>query len=962
MKKGLLSILASALLVVGCQNYDDQFSALETQINALASTVAGLSQVQSDLSALAGTVNSLSSSVNGLGSQIDTAVADGLADITADVAAIQTAVADVASSAEVATISTAVADAQTDLDNLLANSAVFNGDVTINSVATLNAFHAMGTSLNIVNGNVVITVSAGMDATKLQETVNQMLTITKDLTYTGASTEAMPTFQNLTGVASMTIEGAGDYRFDNVVSAGNIILDNDNTAKNTIIHLGGLTTYLSLQDDGGVANTLDFSNATEFHLTSLKVLSGSKLDVKIDEGGVLAMGALTGLNTLDKTDIIDLDIEGPASVAFTTIKDGNINLKDVKTASISDFYGAIVIDQGVESLTTVKAVSLDISAASDLETAVIDIATDYDPLLTATAATAAALATAYIDVTFVSQDLITASVSGKVKTLTADGQNNLTTLTVTGHATALVAQNNNDLATLTVTGATIGNVTSDNNDNMEGLTLDHTSYVTTADAGTTISIDGNADLTSLTIKADKVDNLSIQTNDDLALITADGLAAIGGALATVAIDNNDLKVTLAGDTYQVATAGTADAGGYTQTSIVGFQTYLDAAVAAPTSVKVFFDEIDSYTVQSTATGAAADTAVPTVAYNASNIYAVAYVEASNATTTGRTTYETRSIALPVARDGNNVDFLLDATPGDAITVVNGIGGTKTFQYVAGSVTTVDQLVAAMNGDTTVPGITVSADRDAFREQVITVGYTYSNGTAATLSSTGGGNLYFTYGTDPETGAALNLTAVATDFANALNAGTSAYVATATLGGQVVIAANVSGTSAIDRGPVTVGHAFNTLTVFTQVDTTTIKLAGAVAGHTTALSGASNVTAVASSLYNFSATNALYSGVRVTIKNTSLSTALATMSVTVAAANTNAFAGRDGAGGAAANGTPHQRDELAQGLVTTLERLNMTTGAVASASLDYNSAFTDVESPVTSASTAGTTDRTGWLSN
>jgi hypothetical protein len=96
-----------------------------------------------------------------------------------------------------------------------------------------------------------------MDATKLQETVNQMLTITKDLNYTGASTEAMPTFLNLTGVASMTIEGAGEYRFDNLVSAGNIILDNDNSAKITIVHLGGLTTYLSLQDDGGVANTID---------------------------------------------------------------------------------------------------------------------------------------------------------------------------------------------------------------------------------------------------------------------------------------------------------------------------------------------------------------------------------------------------------------------------------------------------------------------------------------------------------------------------------------------------------------------------------------------------------------------------------------------------------------------------------------------------------------------------------
>ena len=404
MKKGLLSILAGALLVVGCQNYDDQFSALETQINALASTVAGLSQVQSDLSSLAGTVASLSSTVNGLGSTIDTAVADGLSDIQADVDAITAAVADVASSEEVDALSTAVADANSDLDELLANSAVFNNSVTINTVATLNAFHAMGSGLNIVNGNVTITVSAGMDATKVQETVDNILTITGDLTYTGASTEAMPTFKNLSGVASMTIEGAGDYRFDNLVSAGNIILDNDNTAKNTIIHLGSLTTYLSLQDDGGVANTIDFSNATEFHLTSLKVLAGSKLNITIDEGGTLAMGALTGLNSLDKTDVVDLDITGPSSVAFTTIKDGNIKLVDVKTASISDFYGAIEIGKGVETLTTTKAVALDISAASDLETATIDIATDYDPLLSATAAATAAKAAAYIGVTFASQD------------------------------------------------------------------------------------------------------------------------------------------------------------------------------------------------------------------------------------------------------------------------------------------------------------------------------------------------------------------------------------------------------------------------------------------------------------------------------------------------------------------------------------------------------------------------------
>ena len=87
MKKGLLSILASALLVVGCQNYDDQFTNLESQISALASTVAGLTQVQSQLSSLAATVQSLSSTVSSLpsSSEIATQISTGLAGIVEDV-------------------------------------------------------------------------------------------------------------------------------------------------------------------------------------------------------------------------------------------------------------------------------------------------------------------------------------------------------------------------------------------------------------------------------------------------------------------------------------------------------------------------------------------------------------------------------------------------------------------------------------------------------------------------------------------------------------------------------------------------------------------------------------------------------------------------------------------------------------------------------------------------------------
>jgi ABC-type transporter Mla subunit MlaD len=101
---------------VGCQNYDDQFSNLESQINALASTVAGLSQVQSDLSSLSGTVSSLSSTVAALGSQFDTSVSNGLADITADIAALQDALVGVASSSELDAVIAAVASQQATLD------------------------------------------------------------------------------------------------------------------------------------------------------------------------------------------------------------------------------------------------------------------------------------------------------------------------------------------------------------------------------------------------------------------------------------------------------------------------------------------------------------------------------------------------------------------------------------------------------------------------------------------------------------------------------------------------------------------------------------------------------------------------------------------------------------------------------------------------------------------------------
>ena len=59
MKKGLLSLLAVALTVVGCQNYDDQFDSLNDKIAALSSEVSSLQTIQANVTALGTKVDAL---------------------------------------------------------------------------------------------------------------------------------------------------------------------------------------------------------------------------------------------------------------------------------------------------------------------------------------------------------------------------------------------------------------------------------------------------------------------------------------------------------------------------------------------------------------------------------------------------------------------------------------------------------------------------------------------------------------------------------------------------------------------------------------------------------------------------------------------------------------------------------------------------------------------------------------
>ncbi|MDA7778009.1 hypothetical protein N8902_01920 [Flavobacteriaceae bacterium] len=645
MKKGLLSILAASLLVVGCQDYDDQFSSLESQISALATTVAGLSEVQTKIAELAGTVGSLSTTVNGLGDAIDTAVSDGLADIQTDIDTIEAAVADVASSEEVSTLADAVSDAQGDLTDLLAASSVFTGDVVVNSPNTLDAFLAMKASLAIVNGNVNISVSTSMDQTKVQELMDSILTIVKDLTYdSDASSIAETTFDNLTGVQSITITQGGGIRFPNLISATNIDMKDDFESTVGVIHFGSLTSITQFETDG-TADVIEFSKATELHLTSLAYYPNASLTIVTDEGAAMPF-ALDDVDadgdTLD--DGLTLDITGPASFSVSNIADGSITLTDVATVSLTDFKGAVTLAGDVESFTSNSLVSLSVTAGAAIET--VDVTGAIDP----DATTAATKLGPAISLDTLS-DLETVTIAGIASSVNIGDNGNLTALTISADvAGAITIDNNTDLETVTLTGAKAYSLDVDTNSDLAALTVDLTwrgnGVLTVIDG--TLDVTDNESLESLTVSSDNLENLTVTGNDDLTTVDFTGVTTIGATgTAVVNIYDNDFtatKITDASDgTTDVANGASGDLGSITTTSgMETLKTYLTALAAdTDSAAAVYFDTVESFIAED-------DSETPDVVYSsntAENAGTVLLLTAKNVTTPGQDAIKAKFSAL-----------------------------------------------------------------------------------------------------------------------------------------------------------------------------------------------------------------------------------------------------------------------------------------------------------------------------
>ena len=321
MKKGLLSLLAVALTIVSCQNYDDQFAELTGLVNTLSTDVAGLSQVQTDL----GTLSTLVASLK-------TAIDADFTTIEGDIETLEQLLTDVADSQDLGEIVELLDGLREDVNTLLEADAVINQNITINNSATLEY---VGTLINHseTDPNVIINGFVKINTTSLTptETTEASLIVAKlatVLSYVEIVSTTPLTLTNLAFVdGNYTVTGA----------------DMDDAALKTVT--GNLTA-----NHGGVAAAFDYSQLSSIGgnlvIAATDAATATSINLSnVDIAGTVDHGAVGGAGnlTFPNADIINLGTAGFTTLvaakatdidAAGTSANGNIDITALATATI----------------------------------------------------------------------------------------------------------------------------------------------------------------------------------------------------------------------------------------------------------------------------------------------------------------------------------------------------------------------------------------------------------------------------------------------------------------------------------------------------------------------------------------------------------------------------------------------------------------------------------------------------
>ena len=413
MKKGLLSLLALALTVVGCQNYDDQFDALTELIEGVQADVDGLSDLQDDVDALSATIAGLATaeSVQGLAgsiSDIEDDVADVAGDITPLAAALSSLASEVAdiqaaldseavdSAADLAALTAQLNSVQSDLDELLAANNVIEQALNIKSVPTLEYAESListGTDapLAILNKDLTITSTFANDNAALTARINaiaeKIKTVLGDVTITHSASSVVQlpalTFADSdvtintanTLDALVTVTGQLNLNVPGAISAGalteaaTIVVDPNITS----LDMTGVTIENTLYTKGQGTKTISAPKATG------TINAGSAVVTSVIANKALTV--ILGFTTYEA--VINLDTASATTINIAAKTAGDIDISADKNAvvTISDLtkVGTIttteVEDLNIAKLATVSQ-SLDLSVDGDLTTTALKSITD----------------------------------------------------------------------------------------------------------------------------------------------------------------------------------------------------------------------------------------------------------------------------------------------------------------------------------------------------------------------------------------------------------------------------------------------------------------------------------------------------------------------------------------------------------------------------------------------------------
>ena len=437
MKKVLLSLLAIAAVVLSCQNYDDEFDALNSKVSSLESQIASLSGLQATLATVQSSVSALQTAVNAIPdpSSSITNLTTKVTDILADIAELQTALAGALTQADLdalkASLESTIADLEAlvdanagelatlgiDVTNILGTSASFEGNLTINSAQTLTYAVSLGSKVKSIKGNVHVQLTAAnkLTAAEVNAVTKNIMNVLGNVTI--ESYKEQVDVSSLTSVSGDYVVIGFDAMDDALVTAGDILLDyaapyvfpNLTTAKKIVLVdkaavVANTTTGVPAQLGVSKVDFLALTSMTEMGTDNGASLHSSGGSAHSSGGNISVSGSYTAgsLNHAIATSVIigDVEVNSVTAPKATDVQlhfdgelTGDLSVTAVLATSVTikaiSNVGAdaITIDQAATGTTTLTGATYKGAITTDAKVLSASAATNLAGGVTANTAT-----------------------------------------------------------------------------------------------------------------------------------------------------------------------------------------------------------------------------------------------------------------------------------------------------------------------------------------------------------------------------------------------------------------------------------------------------------------------------------------------------------------------------------------------------------------------------------------------